>query len=36
MHSLHEVHGENTLWAGVVHPPVCPHDSTREPMDGLG
>jgi hypothetical protein len=35
MRSLHEVHGENALWADRVCPSVCPHDSTREPVDGL-
>jgi hypothetical protein len=36
MRSLHEMHGENALCAGRVCPSVCPHDSTREPLDGLG
>jgi hypothetical protein len=32
MRSLHEVHSKNTLCSGRV----CPHDSTRGPLDGLG
>jgi hypothetical protein len=33
MRSLHEVHGRTHY--GLVRPSVFPHDSTREPMDGL-
>lgn len=33
MHSLHKLHGMNTLWAGHTHPPVCLHVSTLELLD---
>jgi hypothetical protein len=36
MRSLHQMHSKNALWSGRVCPFVCPHDSTREPLDGLG
>jgi hypothetical protein len=32
--TLHEVHGENALWAGHVHPSVCSHALTRELAEG--
>jgi hypothetical protein len=32
MRSLHEVHEENALWAGLV----CPHDSTQGSVNSLG
>jgi hypothetical protein len=36
MLSLHEVRGENVLWAGRVCLSVCPHDLTGKPLDGFG
>jgi hypothetical protein len=33
MCSLHDVHEMNPFWVVVS---VCPHDSTREPLDGSG
>jgi hypothetical protein len=36
MRSLHDVLEINAYRAGHVCLSVCPHDSTREPLDGCG